>query len=127
MLALLFAFWTWLSLLLGPPITPTVKPQVTPQMSSSPETNRTVQTLDVTAYCATGNNTASGVPPEIGMAAGNRWPFGTVLDVPGYGRVTITDRIGHGSDLDLYMGDGQACLDKANGWGRRHLAVTIIP
>lgn len=121
----MIAFWVWLTALLAPPLTsvPTPSPAV---IAPSP-VPKSAGTIDVTAYCATGNNTASGVPPEIGMAAGNRWPFGTVLDVPGYGRVTITDRIGSGSDLDLYMGSGQACDEKANSWGRRHLAVTLVP
>lgn len=56
------------------------------------------------------------------MAAGNRWPFGTRLRVEGRGVVTITDRIGHGSQLDLFMTTCAA----ARQFGRRHLLVEVI-
>lgn len=81
--------------------------------------------VDVTAYCATGNPTASGVWPQVGMAAtlDRGVPFGTRLEVPGVGTVTVTDRIGWGSDLDLYLGAGAACQDAADRWGRRRLFV----
>lgn len=79
-------------------------------------------TLNVTCYVATGHRTASGVWPRAGMAAGNRWPFGTRLRVQGVGVVTITDRIGHGSELDLFMTSLHACRQ----FGRRHLAVEVV-
>jgi 3D (Asp-Asp-Asp) domain-containing protein len=79
------------------------------------------RTLDVTAYCHTGNRTASGVWPRPGMAAGNQWPFGTRLRVEHVGVVTVTDRIGWGSELDLYM---SSCT-KARQFGRRHLKVEV--
>jgi 3D (Asp-Asp-Asp) domain-containing protein len=83
---------------------------------------------DVTAYCATGHKTASGRWPVVGMAAtlSRRIPFGTRLRVPGFGVVTVTDRIGHGSELDLYMGSGPACDRAARQWGRRHLTVVEV-
>lgn len=81
--------------------------------------------LDITAYCETGSRTASGLWPHLGMAAGNRWPFGTVLHVAGYGDVTIQDRIGWGSDLDLYFGDYPDCQQRAATFGRRHLRVVV--
>ena len=82
----------------------------------------------VTAYCATGNRTASGAWPRIGMAAtlDRSIPFGTRLSVPGVGVVTVTDRIGHGSDLDLYLGTGTACENAARAWGRRRLTVEVV-
>jgi 3D (Asp-Asp-Asp) domain-containing protein len=59
------------------------------------------------------------------MAAGNAWPLGTHLHVEHVGDVTITDRIGHGSDLDIYLGrDG--CHNRAATFGRRHLHVQVI-
>lgn len=82
--------------------------------------NRT--TLEVTAYCHTGNRTASGVWPREGMAASNAHPFGARLGVPGWGVVTITDRIGWGSQLDLFMTSRAACLQ----FGRRLLHVREI-
>lgn len=82
--------------------------------------------LDVTAYCATGHRTASGMWPRIGMAAGNRWPFGTVLRIAGLGQVVVEDRIGWGSDVDLYYGDGADCASRASEFGRRRLLVTVV-
>lgn len=82
--------------------------------------------LSTTMYCATGHRTASGVWPEVGMAAGNRWPFGTQLDVPGVGVVTITDRIGSGSDLDIFGGNDTGCEARALTWGRRSLLVEAV-
>jgi 3D (Asp-Asp-Asp) domain-containing protein len=63
---------------------------------------------------------ANGQAPYVGAAAGNRWHFGTVLLVPGRGEVVVKDRIGYGSDLDLYM---SSCAE-AEAWGRRSLLVT---
>lgn len=81
--------------------------------------------LDVTAYCGTGNRTASGQWPQLGMAAGNRWPFGTRLHIAGYGTVTVEDRIGWGSDVDLYFGSGPDCEQRASNFGRQHLRVAV--
>jgi 3D (Asp-Asp-Asp) domain-containing protein len=78
--------------------------------------------LDVTCYVATGHRTASGAWPRVGMAASNQHPFGTRLRVQGVGVVTVTDRIGHSSELDLFMADRAACLR----FGRQRLAVTVI-
>lgn len=83
------------------------------------------QRLSVTAYCWTGNRTASGKWPALGMAAGNRWPFGTRLRVEGWGTVTVEDRIGHGSELDLYMGR-EGCYQRAMNFGRRSLRVEVV-
>jgi 3D (Asp-Asp-Asp) domain-containing protein len=85
------------------------------------------EVLSVTAYCATGSVNAAGHYPRAGEAAGNRWPLGTVLSVPRYGRVTVEDRIGHGSDLDLYFGAQPDCEQRARAWGRQALAVTEVP
>lgn len=81
--------------------------------------------LDVTMYCWTGNRTSSGVWPQVGMAAGNRWPFGTRIRVPGRGVVVVTDRIGHGSDLDLY-GGREGCQERAIRFGRQRLPVQVL-
>jgi 3D (Asp-Asp-Asp) domain-containing protein len=81
--------------------------------------------LSVTAYCWTGSPMANGRYPQAGDAAGDRWPLGTRLAVPGVGVVTVTDRIGWGSDLDLYMGRG-GCEQRALTFGRRELEVRTI-
>jgi 3D (Asp-Asp-Asp) domain-containing protein len=57
------------------------------------------------------------------MAAGNRWPFGTRIRVQHVGVVTVTDRIGWGSQLDLFMTSCHA----ARQFGRRHLHVEVLP
>lgn len=118
-----------------PRTTPTraarTRPTLTPrrEVRTPPRTaSRRVPTgsrLSVTAYCWTGNRTASGAWPQIGMAAGNRWPFGTRLRVEGWGVVTITDRIGHGSELDIYMGR-EGCRSRALAFGRRSLRVEVV-
>lgn len=85
-----------------------------------------IKAVDVTAYCWTGNRTASGKWPRRGMAASNKHPIGTRLRVPGIGVVTVEDRIGHGTELDLYMGRA-GCHDRATDFGRRHLRVEVLP
>lgn len=55
-------------------------------------------------------------PPEI--------PFGTVLEIPGYGRAVVKDRGGaiKGRKLDLYFDSHSEALK----WGRQHLPVTFL-
>lgn len=79
--------------------------------------------LDVTCYVATGQRTASGLWPRPGMAASNRWPFGTRLRIEHVGAVVVQDRIGHGSDLDLFMTSRAACVR----FGRQQLHVEVLP
>jgi 3D (Asp-Asp-Asp) domain-containing protein len=82
--------------------------------------------LDTTAYCWTGNHTASGRWPRIGYAASNLFPFGTRLRVPGFGVVTVEDRTDNLTQLDLYMGDA-GCGLRATRFGRRSLLVEVLP
>lgn len=109
---------------------PAPTPLPTPHRASRSHPRPVLRThhMDVTAYCSTGNRTASGVWPGPGMAAtlDRSIPFGTRLRVPGFGVVTVTDRVGHGSDLDLYLGSSPACARAARAWGRRHLVVEEI-
>ena len=56
-------------------------------------------TLNVSAYCHTGNPTASGVMPRVGMCAvdkinGVTVPFGTKVTLPDGTQLTVTDRFG---------------------------------
>jgi 3D (Asp-Asp-Asp) domain-containing protein len=98
-----------------------------PVASRASRSRSTGITLDVTAYVCTGNRTASGVMPQVGMAATlARIPFGTRIFVPGVGVVTVTDRIGHSSDLDLYMGCGAQAQQRAEQWGRQRLTVEVL-
>ena len=82
------------------------------------------QTLNVSAYCHTGNPTASGICPIAGVTcAADHLPFGTRITTPD-GRVwTVHDRFGGGySDrLDLFMETEGECWT----WGRRWLRCRI--
>lgn len=95
-----------------------------PARTGSPPTRG----LSSTAYCDTGLM-ANGHRTYRGAVAGPRhaWPLGTrlrVSDSPyGAGIFTVTDRIGHGSQLDFAMpGD---CAG-ARRWGRRTVQAEVI-
>lgn len=83
---------------------------------------REQRTFDTTCYVASGNRTASGLWPRVGMAASNRWPFGTRLRVQRVGVVTVQDRIGSGSELDLFFASRAACIK----FGRQRLLVEVL-
>jgi 3D (Asp-Asp-Asp) domain-containing protein len=55
------------------------------------------------------------------MAASNHYRFGTRLRVEGVGVVTVEDRIGYGSDLDLFGPSESFCRQ----FGRRLLRVEV--
>lgn len=106
------------------PAPPAAVRSATPHSSRSrrrgvPASGRLTST---TCYVATGNRTASGLWPHIGMAASNRYPFGTRLRVEHVGIVTVQDRIGRGSELDLFYASRSACLR----FGRRLLLVEVV-
>jgi len=92
----------------------------------------------VTAYCpcpsccggARGSGqgiTASGRPVTANggrfVAAPGNVPFGTLIDIPGYGRVPVLDRGGaiRGRRLDVYFPRHALAL----AWGARRLAVKV--
>lgn len=91
--------------------------------------------MTVTAYCPCGKCcgrfadgiTASGrsVTANNGRfcAAGRSIPFGTLINIPGYGKVPVLDRGGaiRGDKLDVYFPTHQAALE----WGRKVLDVEI--
>ena len=70
--------------------------------------------------CADGSRVRAGV-----VAADTRYyPFGTRMDVPGYGRVTVHDRgsaIKGSQRLDLYFPRHKDALK----WGKKVLTVTV--
>lgn len=91
--------------------------------------------MNVSAFCScesccgiwADGQTASGHWIRLGdkfVAAPSKYPFGTIMDVPGYGRVPVLDRGGaiKGNKLDLYFQSHQAALN----FGRRQLKVKII-
>ena len=74
-------------------------------------------------YC----QTASGYrlrPGDKVVAMGKKYPFGTVVIIPGYGLATVRDRGGAVSDrhIDLYFEQ----VEDALRWGRRMVNVTVL-
>ena len=68
--------------------------------------------------------TASGKPAEGKLIAAPRnYPFGTIMDVPGYGRASVEDRGGaiEGNKLDLLFPTHQEALE----WGRQYVTVKV--
>ena len=78
------------------------------------------QTLNVSAYCHTGNPTASGVWPAVGMAAADHLPFGAKVTLPDGKTLTVTDRFGGGytDRLDFFMNTEQECWNFGRRWLR---------
>ena len=91
-----------------------------------------VVTLSATAYCETGNPTASGVMPAVGHCAvdkiNGQWvPFGTKIRIldqnVGVHELVVTDRFGDGRNncVDLYMDSYKKCID----FGRQDLEAEV--
>lgn len=81
------------------------------------------QTINCSAYCHTGNPTASGVMPQVGMAAADHLPFGTKVTLPDGRLLIVTDRFGGGYDnrLDIFMASEAECWQ----FGRQFLRCKI--
>lgn len=80
-------------------------------------------TVVSTAYCLTGTM-ANGQAVYDGAVAANIWPLGTRLYLHELDRtVTVADRIGGGSELDIAM---PGRCDDAIAYGRRTLTVTVL-
>ena len=81
------------------------------------------QTLNVSAYCETGNRTASGVWPQVGMAAADHLPFGAKVTLPDGRILTVTDRFGGGytDRLDIFMNSEDECWQ----FGRKNLVCEV--
>ena len=91
-----------------------------------------VVTLSATAYCHTGNPTASGVIPQVGHCAVDRingqWiPFGTKIRIVdqnvGMHELVVTDRFGDGRNncVDLYMDSYKKCIE----FGRQDMEAEV--
>ena len=82
--------------------------------------------FEATAYCYTGNRTATGTWPSRGTIAVDPEviPLGSKLYVEGYGEGIAEDTGGaiKGEIIDLYMEDRNEALS----WGRRQVEVRII-
>ncbi len=83
-------------------------------------------TVSSTAYALRGQM-ANGENVHQGAVAMNCVPFGTrysVLDGPRAGQTyTVKDRIGHGSDFDIWMSSRAAAID----YGRRTVTISRVP
>ena len=82
--------------------------------------------FEATAYCYTGNRTATGTWPSRGTIAVDPEviPLGTRLHIEGYGEAVAEDTGGaiRGEIIDLYM----LGRNEALSWGRRQVEVRII-
>lgn len=84
-------------------------------------------TMEVTAYTDAegGSLTTSGDPTEDGVAAaGDSFPFGTILYIEGYGEVTVKDRGGAVTDghLDVWFSN----ITEAKKFGRKNMRVHVV-
>jgi len=88
--------------------------------------------MNVSAYCIctkccgkwSDGITASGKPAKgLIIAAPPEYAFGTIMEVPGYGRAVVEDRGGaiKGNKIDLLFPTHQSALN----WGRQYLTVEI--
>lgn len=81
--------------------------------------------FEATAYCYTGNRTATGTWPSRGTIAVDPAiiPLGTQLYIEGYGEGVAEDTGGaiRGHIIDLYMESEDECW----AWGRRQVKVQV--
>ena len=91
-----------------------------------------VVTLSATAYCHTGNPTASGVMPAVGQCAvdkiNGQWiPFGTKIRIldqnVGMHELVVADRFGDGRNnaMDIFMPTESECWQ----FGRQFLKCRV--
>lgn len=75
---------------------------------------------------ANGENICLALELGYKRCAANFVPFGTVLEIDGYGECLVTDRMNprFNGAVDIAMKYNE--LDKAKQWGRRRLTVKIV-
>ncbi len=82
--------------------------------------------VESTAYTYTGNNTATGVSPRVGLVAVDPRviPLGSKLYIEGYGLAMAADTGGaiKGNRLDVFLNTVKECV----AWGRRKVKVYIL-
>ena len=83
------------------------------------------QVLNCSAYCHSGNRTASGEWPVVGMAAADHLPFGSKVTLPDGRTLVITDRFGgsYTDRLDIFMNSEQECWQFGRQWLRCKVEV----
>ena len=77
------------------------------------------QVLNISAYCETGNPTASGVWPVAGVTcAADHLPFGTRITLPDGSVWIVQDRFGGGyrDRLDIFMDSEAECWEFGRRW-----------
>lgn len=81
---------------------------------------------EATAYTHTGDPTATGIMPYVGVVAVDpRYiPLGTKMYIPGYGVALAADTGGaiKGNIIDLFLNTERECIH----WGRRNVQVYIL-
>ncbi len=102
--------------------TTTTKPPTTTTPANPEPSMKYLGALSSTAYTHTGNNMANGEKPYEGAVACNLVPLGTKIYIEGYGYFVVKDRIGHGSQLDIFMDTYDECIQ----FGRRTLKVYVV-
>ena len=87
-----------------------------------------IVTLNCSAFTHSGNPTASGVMPMVGMCAvdrinGQYVPFGTKVILPDGRTLVVTDRFGDGRNnaCDIFMDSESECWE----FGRKNLKCRI--
>lgn len=83
-------------------------------------------TCEATAYTHTGNPTATGIMPYVGVVAVDpRYiPLGTKMYIPGYGVAVAADTGGAivRNIIDVFFNTERECIN----WGRRNVQVYIL-
>ncbi len=83
------------------------------------------QVLNCSAYCHSGNRTASGVWPAVGMCAADHLPLGSKVTLPDGRTLVVTDRFGGGftDKLDIFMNTEQECWNFGRRWLRCRIEI----
>ncbi|MDD2370889.1 MAG: 3D domain-containing protein [Firmicutes bacterium] len=102
--------------------TPTKTITTTTPTKPATSTMKYLGALSSTAYTSTGNNMANGELPYEGAVACNLVPLGTKIYIEGYGYFVVKDRIGHSSQLDIFMDTYDECIQ----FGRRTVKVYVV-
>lgn len=78
------------------------------------------QVLNCSAYCHSGNPTASGAWPKVGMAAADHLPFGSLVTLPDGRVLVVMDRFGgnYRDRLDIFMSSKAECWQFGRRWLR---------
>ncbi len=88
---------------------------------------REAKSMEATAYTYTGNRTATGVYPAVGMVAVDPKviSLGTKMYIEGYGYATATDTGGaiKGNRIDIFLETYSQCMK----WGRKTVKVYLLP